>query len=34
MRRARCVGRQRDTKLPSVRFRCRRGDALVTFDRT
>ena len=33
-RRFRCVGRQRDTELPSVRFRCRRGDAVVTFSRT
>lgn len=33
-RRFRCVGRQRDTGLASVRFRCTRGSAVVTFSRS
>ncbi|MDQ3741064.1 MAG: hypothetical protein M3389_08995 [Actinomycetota bacterium] len=33
-RRFRCVGRERATNLPSIRFRCTRGEALVTFTRT
>jgi len=34
VRHFRCVGRQRDTPLPSVRFRCTRASAVVTFTRT
>ena len=33
-RRFRCVGRELDTALPQVRWRCRRGDALVTFSKS
>ena len=30
----RCRGRAVDTALPSTRFRCTRGDAVVTFNRS
>ena len=30
----RCVGTERDTALPSIRFSCRRDSARVTFSRT
>ena len=30
----RCRGRDINTSLPSTRFRCTRGDALVTFNRS
>ena len=33
-RRFRCVGRELDTALPQVRWRCRRGDALITFSKS